>query len=84
VDPISGGSTIRFTPDQSGIAYVNVAAQPNIWIQPLDGASSRPFTQFADGRSIFDFAWSSDGGRLAIARGTVSTNIVLLSGVSSL
>jgi len=82
--PIARGSTIRFTPDHSGIAYVNVSAEPNIWIQPLDGSAPRTFTQFTDGRSIFDFVWSSDGKGLAIARGTFSTDIVLFSGLRSL
>jgi len=74
-------TTLRFSPGGAGIAYVNVADQPNIWVQPLDGSEPQPFTQFTDGRRIFDFAWSRDGERLAIARGTLSTDIVLFKGL---
>jgi serine/threonine protein kinase len=78
-DPISRASAIRFTPDQTAIAYVNAVAPSNIWLQPLDGSPPRQLTEFTDDLSIFDFAWSADGQRLAIARGRVSTDIVLFS-----
>jgi serine/threonine protein kinase len=78
-DPIANASMIRFSPDQAAIAYVNTVAQSNIWLQPLDGSPARPLTDFADDLSIFDFAWSPDGQRLAISRGRVSTDIVLFS-----
>jgi Tol biopolymer transport system component len=78
-EPISRASVIRFTPDQAAIAYVNTVAPSNIWLQPLDGSPARPLTDFADDLSIFDFAWSADGQRLAITRGSVSTDIVLFS-----
>jgi serine/threonine protein kinase/Tol biopolymer transport system component len=78
-EPISRASVIRFTPDQDAIAYVNTVAPSNIWLQPLDGSPPRQLTDFTDDLSIFDFAWSADGQRLAIARGRVSTDIVLFS-----
>ena len=78
-EPISRASAIRFTPDQAAIAYVNTIAPSNIWLQPLDGSRARPLTDFTDDLSIFDFAWSGDGQRLAISRGRVSTDIVLFS-----
>jgi Tol biopolymer transport system component len=75
------GGRIRWTPDGRGIAYVNEEPEPNIWVQPLDGSSHRPFTRFADGRTILDFAWSRDGARLAIVRAATSTDIVLFTGL---
>jgi Tol biopolymer transport system component len=75
------GSTIRWTPDGKGVAYVNAEAGPNIWIQPLDGSAPRPFTRFTDGRTIGSFAWSADGARLAIVRGKTRTDIVLFRGI---
>jgi hypothetical protein len=77
VDPIQRGSTVRFTPDGSGVAYVNITSQPNVWVQPLDGTAPRQLTQFTDGRSIYDFDWSANGERLAVAHGTFATDIVL-------
>ena len=82
-DPISQASVIRFTPDQTGIAYVNVSDASNIWVQPLDGAAPQKLTEFTDNQSIFDFAWSRDGERLAIARGTITRDIVLFRGLGS-
>jgi Tol biopolymer transport system component len=82
-DPIAQGSVVRFTPDGTGIAYVNLVDASNIWLQPLDGSPPQAFTEFTDGQSIFDFAWSADGQRLAIARGTISRDIVLFRGLRS-
>ena len=78
-DPTTRPSALRFSPDQSAVAYVNTDVPANIWLQPLDGSAPRPLTDFTDNLGIFDFAWSADGGRLAIARGRVSTDIVLFS-----
>jgi serine/threonine protein kinase len=80
-DPITRANAVRFTPDQTAVAYVNATAPANIWLQPLDGSAPRPLTEFEDDLSIFDFAWAADGQRLAIARGKVSTDIVLFSGL---
>jgi Tol biopolymer transport system component len=75
----SGGGRVRWTPDGRGIAYIG--PQSNIWIQPLDGSAPRPLTQFTDGRTIDDFAWSHDGTRLAVSRLSVSNDIVLFRGL---
>ena len=61
------GGAVRWAPG-GGIAYVKQAPQPNIWIQPLNGAPPQQLTHFSDGRAIPDFAWSRDGARLAIVR----------------
>lgn len=70
---------MRWTPDGRAIAYV--AAQANVWIQPLDGSAPRQLTRFTDGRAIADFAWSHDGKRLAISRFSTSNDIVLFRGL---
>jgi hypothetical protein len=49
-------------------------------VQPLDGGAPRQLTHFAD-RTIADFAWSRDGTRLAVARATVTNDIVLFKGL---
>jgi Tol biopolymer transport system component len=72
---------IRWAPDGSGLAYVNVEPQPNIWVQPLNGSPPRQLTHFTDGRGIYDFAWSRDGSRLAIVRATITTDIILFKGL---
>ena len=69
---------LRWTPDGRGIAYHK---DSNVWIQPLDGRPARQLTRFTDGRTIPDFAWSRDGKRLAIARMSVTNDIVLFKGL---
>jgi hypothetical protein len=46
-------------------------------VQPLDGGRPSQLTRFTDTRPIGSFAWSRDGKRLAIARVTVTNDIVL-------
>ena len=64
-----------YTADRSG------TAQANIWIQPIDGKPVYQLTNFTDGKTIGDFAWSRDGKRLAISRVSVTNDIVLFKGL---
>ena len=68
-------------PDGHGIADVNITAPSNLWVQPLTGGAPYQLTHFTDGRAIRAFAWSRDGARLAIARQTVTNDIVLFKGL---
>jgi Tol biopolymer transport system component len=76
-----GGPISRWTPDGRGIAYYTEGTDANLWIQPLDGSAPQQLTHFTDGRSITDFCWSRDGKRLAIARATITNDIVLFKGL---
>jgi serine/threonine protein kinase len=77
--PASPSNTrLRWTPDGRGIAYLK---DSNVWVQPLDRGTPRQLTHFTDGRTIPDFAWSRDGKRLAIARMSVTNDIVLFKGL---
>ena len=49
----------------------------NLWSQPIDGSPPQQLTNFKSGR-IFQFAWSADGKWLALARGTVSSDVVMI------
>ena len=69
----------QWTPDGRGVAFVDSADRKNIWVQPIEGGAPRPLTKFTD-KEIFDFRWSPDGTRLAITRGTMSADIVLIKG----
>jgi Tol biopolymer transport system component len=70
----------QWTPDSQRLAYVDPRSE--IWVQPLDGSAPRRIARFAeDGSQILDFAWSSDGGRLAVARYATTNNIVLFRGL---
>jgi serine/threonine protein kinase len=79
-EEIKMGSIVRWTPDGRGLAYTKVLPQPNIWIQPFDGALHQ-VTHSTDSRPIVDFAFSPDGAHLAVMRGEIATDIVLLKGI---
>jgi DNA-binding winged helix-turn-helix (wHTH) protein/Tol biopolymer transport system component len=70
---------VRWTPDGRGVAYaVTADGVSNIWSQPLDGGPPSQLTRFKD-QLIFDFAWSRDGKLLALSRGSVNSDVVLVS-----
>jgi hypothetical protein len=80
--PNPNGQRIKWTPDGSGLLYLNLADRPqNLWIEPLDGTPPRQLTHFTDDRQIADAAFSRDGKRLAIARTTTTRDIVLFKGL---
>jgi eukaryotic-like serine/threonine-protein kinase len=71
--------SVRWTRDARGISYLNtLEGVTNIWVQPLNGGSPKQVTRFtSDLMASFD--WSPDGKELAGARGTVSTDVILIS-----
>ena len=50
----------------------------NLWEQPLSGGPAKQLTHFKSD-VILDFAWSLDGKQLALARGNLNSNVVLIS-----
>jgi hypothetical protein len=67
----------HWTPDGRGLAYVDPVTS-NLWFQPIDGGTAKPLRDFPnDGLEIWDFDWSADGNRLAVARARISWDIVL-------
>jgi Tol biopolymer transport system component len=76
--PGSFGRTIRWTTDGSALTYIDTrAGVSNIWLQSLAGGKQKPLTDFKDQR-LFGFAWSRDGKRLALSRGVVNSDVMLL------
>jgi len=74
--------SLRFTPDGKSLAYVvNERGVSNVWATPLAGGSPRQLTDFKSDL-IFDFAWSRDGKLLALSRGQVNRDVVLLTDTS--
>jgi serine/threonine protein kinase len=77
------GFPLRWSPDGSAITYVPAptGALPtgasNIWAMPVDGGPPKQLTDFKSDQ-IFWFDWSHDG-RLAIARGTTVSDVVLIT-----
>jgi serine/threonine protein kinase/dipeptidyl aminopeptidase/acylaminoacyl peptidase len=70
---------LRFTPDGKSLAYVvDERGVSNLWAMPLTGGEPKQLTDFKSDL-IFDFAWSRDGKLLALSRGKVSRDVVLLT-----
>ncbi|MDQ3252931.1 MAG: hypothetical protein M3R15_03325, partial [Acidobacteriota bacterium] len=71
---------LRWTPDGRTLAYINTQrGVSNIWSQPIDGGAPKQLTDFTADQ-IFGFDWSPDGKQLAIARGNVTKDVILLRG----
>jgi Tol biopolymer transport system component len=63
------------------ITYIdNRRGVSNIWSLPLAGGSPKQLTDFTDDR-ISWFGWSRDGQRLAVSRGVVTSDVMLISGL---
>lgn len=71
-DPVAGAyldGGARFTPDGGALTYVAYQKDAmNVWLQPLDGGDPRRLTRFQSGE-IYNYAFSTDGTRLFLARG---------------
>ena len=68
---------LAWTPDGRAVSFINdVNGVGNIWQQPVAGGPATPITHFASGR-LFNFQWSRDG-RLALSRGTETTDAILI------
>jgi Tol biopolymer transport system component len=79
---ISGDyKALRWTPDGGGLAYIDTrTGVANIWIRPLDGGPERQLTDFKS-EQLYRFAWSRDGKYLAVTRGAMMKDVILISGL---
>jgi len=90
--PITGGEpthTFEMPPTSSGyptwspdgksiIVYDQRTGTPNLWSQPLDGGPMKQLTDFKpDGLLARDL--SPDGKSMALSRGTVTSDVILIS-----
>ena len=77
-DDMYGNGTLRFTRDGKSVAYVSrEKGVDNVWVQPLDGPTGYPITDFKSER-IWSFAFSPNGKSLGILRGHYDSDVVLL------
>jgi Tol biopolymer transport system component/phage shock protein PspC (stress-responsive transcriptional regulator)/predicted Ser/Thr protein kinase len=63
------GRSFAALDDRSGI--------PNLWTFPFDGSPGKQITHFQRSE-IHGFAWSPDGKRMALSRGPIEENVVLI------
>ncbi|MFS8086178.1 MAG: hypothetical protein ACMG6H_11165 [Acidobacteriota bacterium] len=67
---VAGWTRIALQPDAEWVT--------NIWSQPIDGGPPKQLTDFKSDL-IFRFDWSRDGKWLAVARGNISSDVVLIN-----
>jgi serine/threonine protein kinase/Tol biopolymer transport system component len=73
---------LAFSPDGKAVVFtVREKGIDNLWAQPLDGSSANALTHFT-AELIGRFAFSADGKKIAIERGHVESDAVLLSDTS--
>ncbi len=76
---VAGTVQSRWSPNSKSIDYLLTrGGVTNLWRQPLTGGEPKQITNFTSGL-IFSFCWSRDGKELALARGSLSSDIVLIS-----
>ncbi len=76
--PGSAEEDIRWSPDGRALTYVtHQNGVSNIWSYPLDGSQSKQLTDFKTDH-IYNFKWSPDGKNLVLARGTTTSDVVLI------
>ena len=69
---------IGWMPDGRGmVALDNRTGIPNLWTLPFDGSPVKQLTHFTKSE-IHGFAWSPDGKRIALSRGPIEQNVVLI------
>jgi len=92
--PLAGGPSIKqfdlpvlsmaafplsWTRDSKGLIFLDSReGVGNLWLQPLAGGKPKQITNFSSDR-IYSFDWSKDGKQLVVARGSSSSDIVLIS-----
>ena len=75
----SGSGPPHWSPDGKGLQYLLTRkGATNVWEQPLAGGEPHQVTDFTSGR-IFGFAWSRDGKQVFIAKGSETSDVVLIS-----
>lgn len=73
---------LAFSPDGKAVVFTaREKGIDNLWAQPLDGSRAQPLTHFTK-ELIRRFAFSADGAKIAIERGHVESDAVLLSDTS--
>jgi Tol biopolymer transport system component len=72
---------VCWTFDGQAVTYIDTRESvSNIWSQFIDGGPAKQITDFKSNQ-IVRFGWSLDGKELAFARPTVTSDVVLISGL---
>ena len=73
------GCPLRWTPDGRSVAFVvDQGDHENLWAQPIIGGAPRMLSHFS-AQQIDRFAFSPDGKKIAMGRGTLASDAVMLT-----
>ncbi len=76
---VSLPSPVQWSADGRALVYMDTRdGVSNLWSQPLDGGAPKQLTDFKS-ELIGDFSWSRDGRQLALTRGTVTNDAIMIS-----
>jgi serine/threonine protein kinase len=76
--PAATETDVRWSPDGRALGYLRtIGGVTNIWSYPLDGSPTKPLTDFKSDQ-IYLFKWSPDGKQFVLARGTRTSDVVLI------
>lgn len=71
--------TFLWVPDGRALIYVDTRGDvSNLWTQRIEGGTPKQITDFKQGR-IFSFDYSPDGKQIALSRGTINNDVVMIS-----
>jgi eukaryotic-like serine/threonine-protein kinase len=77
--PYDWNSGALWSPDGKSLTYLDVAQRPlNLWSRDLQAGTSRQLTKLPPG-NLFSAAWSRDWKTIAVARGTSSSDVVIVT-----
>jgi Tol biopolymer transport system component len=69
----------RWVSDGHALTYIDRRGNTmNLWLQPLTGEPARQLSSFKEG-GILQREWSADGKRVAIVRGSATSDAVIIS-----
>jgi Tol biopolymer transport system component len=75
---ISNLHTLRSSPHGTALTFVEQKeGVSEVWLKPLGGGAAQRVTH-SGGEHVFSYAWSTDGKRLAMARGRTESDVVLI------
>lgn len=73
-------SNVRWMPDGRSIVYgITKSGITNLWAQPVDGGAPKQITNFTSD-VIYSFDFSRDGKQLTFSRGSIPSDVILISG----
>lgn len=78
-DLIGNKGQFRWSPDGRSLYYLRdmQGGVTNVWTFPFDDKPPKQLTDFKTDQ-IYNFAWSPDGKQLVLARGTTTSDVVLI------